>query len=257
MQSQLFMLKFLSASLASRWKPRAQSGRWMADSDLPDENSEPPYEHPLPLGEDCAKYTMSVIAMYLQALRLPSKSSNLDRLNKLVEVTSEQVRKSRPTSQTAADEANLALPRLPRRDFRSEDASATNVECKFPLPKDAFSWEITHISRLNNISLLTADILKYLGHIIYFLSVSNWDVVFERCNQKLTQLSQANEDAMDATDLQFLLHCAIDKTRLIRLLNGQLVFFARPKIKLNLFSDFLCASRCISRDPGYCVWPVA
>lgn len=244
MQSQLFMLKFLSACLASRWKT-AQQGEWAADRDLPDANSKPPYEHPSPLDEDCAKYIVSVIAMYLGAMRSPSRPSNTTRLDAMVDgVAIHQSYNWRSESSTTEHTPRSPPSTIPSSG-QSEATSPTFVKCKFPLPPGAHQWEMTHISRLNDIAYLRSELTKYIGRIIYLISVSNWESVFEKVSQKLSNLS--TEQGADPIDLQFLVHCAFDKVRLVQLLNGLRLSVKHCSHKLIHvpFRYLICACRSI------------
>jgi neurofibromin 1 len=69
----------------------------------------------------------------------------------------------------------------------------------------------------NTVPSVNALIAKYINKIIFYISASNWPVVFHRIRQKIHFFASGSEDAHDNTDMKLLSYCAMDRTRLIQL----------------------------------------
>jgi neurofibromin 1 len=63
-------------------------------------------------------------------------------------------------------------------------------------------------------------ITKYAGRIVFHLSASNWNGVYNRLRTKIHFLASNSSENPDVTDLQLIAHLALDKQRLVQLLNG-------------------------------------
>ena len=63
-------------------------------------------------------------------------------------------------------------------------------------------------------------ITKYVGRIVFHLSASNWNGVYNRLRTKIHFLASNSSENPDVTDLQLIAHLALDKQRLVQLLNG-------------------------------------
>ena len=62
---------------------------------------------------------------------------------------------------------------------------------------------------------------KYTGRIVYHLSASNWAVVLFRLRTRIHYVAQASEDKPDIVDMGLMAHSALDRTKLIQVLNGE------------------------------------
>ena len=81
------------------------------------------------------------------------------------------------------------------------------------------SYEKTHMSLVKSSLSVNNLIAKYVGRIIFHISASNWNVVFERLSTKIAFLATHPEGNPDAVDLQLMSHSVLDRQRLVLLLN--------------------------------------
>jgi hypothetical protein len=73
------------------------------------------------------------------------------------------------------------------------------------------------------VSSLNSLVSKFAGIVIYHISASNWPVVFERVRAKIRALEKVERGAMpDTIDLQLMTQCALDRSRLVQLLQGMI-----------------------------------
>jgi neurofibromin 1 len=66
-------------------------------------------------------------------------------------------------------------------------------------------------------------IAKFAGRIVYHISASNWAVVFHRLRNKIHFLASTSEDNPDTVDLQLMTNSALDRIRLVQVLNGKFI----------------------------------
>ncbi|KAF8524568.1 hypothetical protein BU17DRAFT_84597 [Hysterangium stoloniferum] len=96
--------------------------------------------------------------------------------------------------------------------FSSERTVSPSV-----LPSVATFLPSAHEVRSSQSSTVKAPMfLTYLaGRVIYRLSFTNWDILFQRIRMKIHQLaSNATDEALDITNLKLVTYCRVDKIRL-------------------------------------------
>jgi hypothetical protein len=258
LQSQLFVLKVLSVALASRWPALEVSSRPVTRNDeysgsglnTPIEASSPTSARPprtrpsretigtigsaqtispdLPaLNEDCAKYVLSVMVLYVRQTA-PSEGSELETTlsHHNFDVDDELRLPSMPDASLSSPSESTPSINHPLRS-RESNASfgSTNVRpiSATPIPPEARTYTNTVASMAVTVSSLNSLVSKFAGIVIYHISASNWPVVFERVRAKIRALEKVERGAMpDTIDLQLMTQCALDRSRLVQLLQGMI-----------------------------------
>jgi neurofibromin 1 len=87
-------------------------------------------------------------------------------------------------------------------------------------------YEKTHMSLVKSALPVNDLIAKYAGRIVFHLSASNWTGVYGRLRTKIHFLASNPSENPDITDLQLMAHLALDKQRLVQLLNGTSFFMS-------------------------------
>ncbi|KAH7931340.1 hypothetical protein BV22DRAFT_1124264 [Leucogyrophana mollusca] len=266
LQSQLFILKILSVSMASRWSfrqdehgrsnSRASKGgqsssqtSTLVESPMPSNSQQskrsrqasseyssstppPPWAEPFPLDDNCARYILSVMVLYLRQTASPESrlmsSSNLAPDASLHDFESVDL----PTTSPAFDDyPGIVVPPLPQhiseghkpmlklKHSSASFQSAGSISSNYGQSGRALSFERTHMTLVKSSLSLNLLIGKFAGRIVYHLSASNWMVVFFRIRQKIHFLAGTAEDNPDTIDLQLMTHSAIDRTRLVQILH--------------------------------------
>ncbi|EGO02251.1 hypothetical protein SERLA73DRAFT_166724 [Serpula lacrymans var. lacrymans S7.3] len=265
LQSQLFILKILSVSMASRWNlrqddnPRSSSRASKGGSShtaieapvplmyannnqskrsrqAPSEYScstPPPWAEPFPLDDNCARYILSVMVLYLRQTAPPESrlmsSSNLAPDASLHDFESVDL----PTTSRAFDEyTGMRGPPLPahiseapkpvlrlKSSTSSFQSASASMNPGFPGLGRTFQFEKTHMTLVKSTLSLNVLIGKFAGRIVYHLSASNWMVVFYRIRTKIHFLANTAEDNPDTIDLLLMTHSALDRTRLVQVLH--------------------------------------
>ena len=258
LQSQLFILKILSVSMSSRWIPRHDDHRSASRASKPDSISgqtignasipsstwhsrnprKPSSEFssstpPLPcveidpLDDNCARYVLSVMVLYLRQTAAPESrlmsSSNLAPDASLHDFESVDIPTPTP------DHAHDSLPLPPHISQASKPLlrfkpSTTSFQSSGTIygqgqPNRAFHFERTHMALVKSTMALNILISKFAGRIVYCLSASNWMVVFHRIRTKIHYLANTAEDNPDTVDLLLMTHSAMDRSRLVQVLH--------------------------------------
>lgn len=252
MQSQLFLLKILSVAMASRsqrnedTRPNSRIGKGSSDPDsLPSSPSPSTHasrgRHPSydkmsiqstletpPLVEDTAKYVLSIMIVFLRQAAPPAprvmSAANLNFNASYQDFESVESQEG----PNPRDHAN-GIPNVSSKP-------KTMYELKEDGQQTPSEHQSSRTSTLNSLSSIgyepTSSVVsesrlslngligKYAGKVIYHLSASNWPVVFERIRNKIRELSNSLENNPEIADLQLLMHCALDRSRLVQSLQG-------------------------------------
>ncbi|KAG0709913.1 hypothetical protein DFH29DRAFT_1012634 [Suillus ampliporus] len=241
LQSQLFILKILSVCMTSRWNHRheqdetrsSRSGKPQNGSQAPSHvespipsssqqsrkfrqastefssSTPPPWTEAYPLDDNCARYILSVMVLYLRQTAAPEarlmSSSNLAADASLHDFESVDL----PTESSAFDDyTGKNGPSLPPHISHGPKPilKLKNSSASFQSAGSANSghWQLGP---------------KFAGRIVYHLSASNWMVVFHRIRQKIHFLANTTEDNPDTIDLQLMTHSAMDRARLVQVLH--------------------------------------
>ena len=245
LQSQLFVLKVLSLAMASRWhhSPRSSSrasNRMGPDSPSPvppgstkkkrhgislNSPTPPPRSEPPPLDDNCARYVLSVMVLFLRQTApmecrlMPSNRpagnsyhdfESLDLPMSLLDLSSDEA----PHSSDAT--------RAPSRNHPSSSSvHSAKLSMRTTFPLLTHDYEKTPVTLIKSPLPLNSLIATFAGRIVYHLSASNWSVVFHRLRNKIHFLASSTEDAPDVIDLTLMTHSALDRVRLVQVLNGE------------------------------------
>jgi hypothetical protein len=253
LQSQLLVLKVLSVAMAARWRtteesrpatrtgdytgystpldsPTPTTGRTARARDSRDQLSTPPptaLDLP-PLLDDCAKYVLSVMVLFLRQTA-PPEGSEPDTSMSYFSMEAEDQPRATPTvfdSPIEPSQPSVAPFMRPSVRARASAASfsshATRAATPIPIPKDAMAYTNTPQMMADSMMSLNTLIAKYAGTIVYHLSASNWEVVFSRVRKRIRALAGSDVGtSTDVIDLQLMTQCALDRTRLVQLLRGE------------------------------------
>ncbi|KAG6336483.1 hypothetical protein ID866_2597 [Astraeus odoratus] len=264
LQSQLFILKILSVSMASRWNVRedelesnsptskggtantstADSADSFRRSGKPSHGGKSRHASsdfssnvftcldPFPLDDNCARYILSVMVLYLRQTAPPESrlmsSSNLAPDASLHDFESVDLPVSSPEFEdfSAVNGPPLPFPLLevpkPILKFKSSSTSfqsvATSSSGHWHLTRN-FHFEKTHMALVKSTLALNVLISRFAGRIVFHLSALNWPVVFSRIRQKIHYLANTPEDNPDTIDLQLMTYSAMDRPRLTQILH--------------------------------------
>lgn len=119
--------------------------------------------------------------------------------------------------QSPPDQERILRNKHSLLSFASGTMSTTSTSA-VPIAATNFVFEKTAPRSIQSTRSLEALVNKFAGRILYYISASNWSVVFGRLRSTIHQMSQHEE--VDTDDLTLLKHCAMDKRRLIQVLHG-------------------------------------
>ncbi|KAF8559154.1 hypothetical protein OG21DRAFT_1570167 [Imleria badia] len=259
LQSQLFVLKILSVSMSSRWTPRQDdyprsgsrasepssiSGQTPANNNasIPSHSrnvhkpssefssSTPPlpWVEVDPLDDNCARYILSVMVLYLRQTAAPESrlmsSSNLAPDASLHDFESVDIPTPSPDDHAYdgppmpphISQASRPLLKFKPSATSFQSSGAASGQGQF---NRAFHFERTHMALVKSTMALNILISKFAGRIVYCLSASNWMVVFNRIRTKIHHLANTVEDNPDTVDLLLMTHSAMDRSRLVQVLH--------------------------------------
>ncbi|KAJ6532260.1 hypothetical protein DFH09DRAFT_1370329 [Mycena vulgaris] len=247
LQSQLFVMKVLALALASRW-PHAQPGsRASTESPRPQrtrtasdyQSSTSAQSEVPPLDDNCAKYILSVIALYLRQTHTSDVPLMLVDHTTDISFTDYELPDSHVSPLGQLDELLSCKWETGRPVVRGR-ASHSSFHSTTPsfgstIPKNPSSnkYESTTRSAMKSPHALNILLDMFAGRVISHLSSSNWPVVFDRLRSKLHYLAGGDMDRSrqtpDLVDLQLLSHSALNRERLLMVL--QELYALLPNIK--------------------------
>lgn len=237
--------------MASRWThhPRSSSrssNNYTTSSDPPlmsgtsarvkrqgssDHSIPPPvFPEPLPLDDNCARYVLSVMILFLRQTASPDPPLVLK--NAFSDLT---FRDFEPTNmawvtEDTADTPPVSVSNHSRtQELRSQSSSNSvrssklSLSSTIQLPASKTTYEKTHMSLVKSSLPVNNLIAKYTGRIVFHISASNWNVVYDRLRNKIHLLATNPEGNPDLTDLLLMAHSALDRQRLVQLLIGMLI----------------------------------
>ncbi|KAJ7034157.1 hypothetical protein C8F04DRAFT_582650 [Mycena alexandri] len=226
-QSQLYIMKLLSIAMASRWYHLNRPGsRASNDSPLPtrsDQQSSVSVHSELPpLDDNCAKYILSVMSLYLRQthtgetpILLPDQTTDISFTD--YEVASDAL--------SLDDIANWESGKdkvRPRTSYSSLRSATNSFGSTIPTHVSSTKYEPTVGSVMKSPHALNLLLAKFAGRVIYHISASNWPVVFSRLRTKLHYLASTDfeltKQPPDLIDLQLLAHSALSRDRLLLVL---------------------------------------
>ncbi|KAJ7265356.1 hypothetical protein B0H12DRAFT_1201035 [Mycena haematopus] len=227
-QSQLYIMKVLSVAMASRWyhahRPRSRAStesflpqRTAPSSDQRSSNSA--LSDLPPLDDNCAKYILSVMILYLR------QTHTGDVPVMLVDQTTDL---SFTDYEVFSSDSSLDLEDLLQVDGGKVRLKASYLasspESGIQPQGSSVKYEQTVRSAMKSAHSLNALLAEFTGRVIHHISASNWMVVFARLNAKLHLFSTGDFERSkskgppDYTDLQLLAHSALNRERLVLIL---------------------------------------
>ncbi|KAF5334397.1 hypothetical protein D9611_013526 [Ephemerocybe angulata] len=239
LQSQLFVLKVLSMTMASRWnanrRPASRATTASPDSPHTTAGSKrsragvassfytvwPEFD---PLDESCAKYVLSVMVLFLR------QTTNYEVPLLLATPSTDLSFRDFDLPQTTSFENDAGPPLRTQPSSASVRSAQGSVNSVIRLPPVSRTYEKTHLSLVRNSEALSNMIAKYTGRIIFHISATNWGVVHNRLKTKIRFLGAHSEENPDTVDLQLLAHSLLDRQRLVTLLGelaSLLIHFSR------------------------------
>ena len=259
LQSQLMLLKILCVVLAVRWKdktkdPNAGQNRLGTMSHMSSMASLPGspiipagtrrgftkdlpirsalWAEPPPLDDNCARYILIVMILYLRQTAPPETSIEpFDNLNFTTSFhdfeTTEypgmpSVVQSDPSFGLGITTESIGMPRSrggrpPSPVHKHNDPSTPFTA----LPQHFTHYEKTSQMLYKSTVSLSLMIAKYVGRVLYHLSASNWPMVLEKIKKRIHVLANAPDDGPDMIDLQLIAHSLLDRNRLFQILTGK------------------------------------
>ncbi|TFK43927.1 hypothetical protein BDQ12DRAFT_702865 [Crucibulum laeve] len=255
LQSQLFILKVLSMTMASRWSHNPRSNSRSSNhppSSIPDspimsgasitsgkrgrgapsEHSSniPTLSEPPPMEDNCAKYILSVMVLFLR--QTASSEVPLMLSTRSTDITFRDFETLDPANiagqavDVDASTADAGIPQKPsERILRPQPSSSSvrsgrlSINSTIHIPAASTAYERTHMSLVKSTLAVNRLIAKYAGRIIFHISASNWGVVFNRLRTKIRFIANNSQDNPDIVDLQLMAHSVFDRQRLVQLMN--------------------------------------
>jgi hypothetical protein len=189
------------------------------------------WSEPPPLDDNCARYILSVMVLFLRQTIPPDYTlmpSNRPAGNSYhgfesleLAIMSDLDDDETSPSSTTQDSSRKTLWNPPSS---VSIKSGQSLQSTVPIPTHNLSYEKTPVTLVKVSLSLNTLIAKYAGIIIYHLSASNWPVVFNRLRNKIRHLAGHNcEENPDIVDLHLMTYSALDKGRLVQVLNGMLL----------------------------------
>jgi neurofibromin 1 len=223
-------MKVLSVAMAARWNSKTEEV--VASLGSGKSSSATPWVEPSALDDNCARYILSVMVLYLRQTtpsetRLMSSSIlNLDA--SFYDFESVDVPCYAPAIDAYChDDAKPSTPHSAEPTLHSKTSAHTvnsgssgSEITPVPMMPLSFNFDKTHMSLVRSSLLLNNHIGKFVGRIVYHLSASNWQAVFDRIRTKVHFLSSTSEDNPDTVDLRLMTNSVMDRNRLVQVLQG-------------------------------------
>ncbi|KAF8166713.1 hypothetical protein BJ912DRAFT_913605 [Pholiota molesta] len=225
LQSQLFILKVLSMAMASRPDSPISPG---AKTQAPSEHSSSAWQEPPALDDSCVKYILSVMVLFMRQtataevpLMLQTRSTDIAfrDYDETDAAASAAEPPPPPPPPPPAEDATLLRARGSATSVRS---SRVSIRASMHLPAANTVYEKTHVSFIRSATAINNLIAKYVGRIVFHISASNWNVVYDRLSSKIAFLAspKASDNANpDVIDLHLMSYSILDRNRLVVLLN--------------------------------------
>lgn len=192
-----------------------------------------PWLEPIPLDENCVKYILSVMVLYLRQTAHPEPIlMPYDNLNFYTSFHDFETTEfpgmpspiqSDPSFGLGITAESITMPRARANKFAASEEGPSKGGSNLPtaaLPQHFTSYEKTSQMLYKSSLSLNHLIAKFVGRIIYHLSASNWNAVFSRIRTKIHFLASNSEENTDVIDLQLMSHSLLDRPRLVQVLQG-------------------------------------
>lgn len=197
-----------------------------------------PWVEPPPLDDNCARYILSVMVLFLRQAAPPQQRlmsaanlnfnasfQDLESIESIEVTTALDIFHTGPAvppsigSYYPKTEKKTKLPSF----MRDKQPHIPFIRTSVIFPQHSISYERTSSVISGSVSAMNTLITKFSGRVVYHLSASNWAVVFARIKSKIHVLAGTNEEDLDVMDVRLMTYCWLDKLRLIQLLQGTLL----------------------------------
>lgn len=190
------------------------------------------WAEPPPLDDNCAKYILSVMILYLrQAAPAETSTEPYDNYNFTASFhdyeTTEypgvpSAYQSDPSFGLGITKESIGQPRSRGKRPPSPAHKHSDPSIPFtPLPQHFTHYEKTSQMLYTSTVSLSLMITKYVGRVLYHLSASNWPMILEKIKKRIHILANAPDDGQDMIDLQLIAHSLLDRNRLFQILTGK------------------------------------
>lgn len=197
----------------------------------------PPWLEPQPLDDNCAKYILSVMVFIFRQTATPDDMLMMatpaaDISFRDFESLDMMAVPGAPDSQVAEQFVTMGVAVAPdvtepslrtRASGNSIRSGKLSISSAIPIPASRMSYEKTHTSLVKSPPALNKLIAKFAGRIVFHISASNWKVVLYRLRKKIHLLANtpmSGDGAGDMVDLDLMTHSALNRERLVQVLNG-------------------------------------
>lgn len=232
-QSQLLLAKILASAMYFRWEsykedilninerqPHSPVGARGGDTS----EAASGWVDPPPLDDKVARYTMSVMVLFMKQTGSwgdRPKASGHIHSDTLYDYESIENHMSPPISAVKPTfTGNGSIHRKQTGSTTRRSGSIGGMVVPSSNGAFASSRIVTFSSPIlaSTVASVNALLSKYINKIIYFISASNWSVVFARIQQKIRIFASGSEEVHhDNTDMKLLSYCAMDQKRLVEL----------------------------------------
>ncbi|KAJ7821199.1 hypothetical protein B0H14DRAFT_2831907 [Mycena olivaceomarginata] len=220
-QSQLYILKVLSIAMASRWYHVNRPGsRTSTDSSRPQRTADQrsvnsTYSELPPLDDNCAKYILSVMILYIRQTHTVDPPIMLVDRTTDISFTDFEIL----SSDSALNVDDMVQIDGGRLRLKTSYSVFSAPEWDIPSHVSSVKYQQTIRSAMKSAHALNTLVAEFTGRVIYHISASNWPIVFDRVRTKLHQFATGdldrNNKAPDLMDLQLLAHSALNRERLV------------------------------------------
>lgn len=217
MQSQLFVLRILSQCMEAHWKAyRDQLTQHLRENTEHDSESGSTLRDGASTNGSLADTAVSSIAA-AAAARQSDPPPLEDALAKYVlSVLSRFLNEGTHDNDPAA----LADP-APSPNNNSSSSSSS----KKKTDTDSVPITTSHSTVAVQDPELSNEIYKTAGRILFYISASNWPIVFARLKARIQHLSTTNDDWPETAELKLLETASLNQRRLGQVLTGKYVIF--------------------------------
>lgn len=255
LQSELFLLKVMSVTLSCRWQRRSAVHKSSGESsnDFREGTGSPTpssynsqsknsskrgthfstpslsLEAP-PLDENCARWLVSVMILLLrQAAPRDDVTKTYNNLSPDADLygfesidSDDGLRHDDDMPWIPPSGGDAAFPgHLPHKS-PSLTSVSSNASSPIPLARSALGFQRTPRTLTMSSLPLYSLITEWAGNVVYLLSAANWGVVLSKIRGKIHTLARSSlDETQDYTDLQLMQHCALDRNRLVLILQGK------------------------------------
>lgn len=182
-----------------------------------------------PLDESCAKWLISVMILLLrQAQPRDDRTRAYDNLSSdanlhgFESINSEDgLRHTDDMPWIPSSEIEAAANGNQPYKAPSLSSVSSSASTPIPLARSSLGFQRTPRTLMMSSLPLYSLITEWAGNIVYLLSAVNWGVVLSKIRGKIHALARATqEESQDYTDLQLMQYCAMDRSRLTLILQG-------------------------------------